>query len=353
MSTNNTNNDADSLFATRRKKQMEEEAEKERFLELERQKKEVAEKIKRLENIRLAQEEEARQKAEAEQRAAAERAESESQMSELDKRRAELAAKVSEPKPSTPIDSKKLMMFGLIGLGVIALVVIIIVVVKISSKDKPEDQFEEYSDGGDNDELYGDYDYDYGDYGEEEYTSAFVNMIQHGTWKSDEAFDSNGNFNYSYNFPAVFEKYEVENYPYGWFYGYYDAESEQTLGFEVWAYKGDASTIEKTINSLISDYVTEIAQSHVIETKIPHDYSVECMDPDADLWWANCGSIDDIQPGESIPVFFARANQDGVMIVCFNISHESENATRFISYTDGLVLFDNMFGSLSFVQAEG
>ena len=58
------NNEADALFATRRKRQQEAEAEKERLEELDRQKQQVAEEIKRLENIRALQEEDAKQQAE-------------------------------------------------------------------------------------------------------------------------------------------------------------------------------------------------------------------------------------------------------------------------------------------------
>ena len=63
MSENN-HNEADALFATRRKKQQDEEAQKaaklaeeERIAELERQKQQVAEEIKRLETLQALQKE--------------------------------------------------------------------------------------------------------------------------------------------------------------------------------------------------------------------------------------------------------------------------------------------------------
>jgi len=151
----NENNEADALFATRRKKQQDEEAqreaqrlEQEKLEELERQRKAMAEDIKRLETLQ------AEQKAQAEQNALEAQKAREAQEALLAAQAAQKAAQkeaqkaAKEAKKAAGGESplKKYLPFILIGVGVIVVVVVILICVKAFSKDKVnEDESYPYS----------------------------------------------------------------------------------------------------------------------------------------------------------------------------------------------------------------
>ncbi len=137
------NNEADALFATRRKRQQEAEAEKERLEELDRQKQQVAEEIKRLENIRALQEEEAKQQAEEQKRLEIQRQYEEEQERIAQAKREEFINKSMMSKAekvpretSGGTNSKKLFLYGGIALGVVVLAVVIILIISMNSGDK-------------------------------------------------------------------------------------------------------------------------------------------------------------------------------------------------------------------------
>ena len=165
MSENN-NNETAELFATRRKRLQEEEAQKnaqkaeeERLAELERQKQEVAEEIKRLESLQEKQKElEEKQRLAEEQRAQKEREEREAQEAKkareaeaIRKEREEKAAKKEaarkeakeskEEKKNKTDDSglKKKLPYILIGFSAVLVIVAVIIIISVINKKKVSD----------------------------------------------------------------------------------------------------------------------------------------------------------------------------------------------------------------------
>ena len=153
MDYNEHNNEAESLFATKRKQQQAEEAERKRLEELEQQKKQMAEQIKRLEALQAAQrEQEARRALEAQREQEARRAlEAQREQEARMAREAQLAQQkqeepgtdagpAGEKKGSDPKKKKLLLIGALAALAVVALAVVLILV--LGSKSKPEEPSE-------------------------------------------------------------------------------------------------------------------------------------------------------------------------------------------------------------------
>lgn len=149
------NNEAEALFATKRKQQQEQEAERARLEELERQKQEMADTIKKLELMKAEQEKEKREKEEREARERQEREERERiEREERQKKEAKearsaerkaavdttiKAASEKVDKAVTNITSKNYLLYGIVGFAaVLVIVVVILLIVKSggSSDDK-------------------------------------------------------------------------------------------------------------------------------------------------------------------------------------------------------------------------
>ena len=136
MNTNEHNNEhsneAEALFATKRKQQLAEEAERKRLEELERQKQQMAEEVKRLEALQAAQrEQEARLAQEA-------RFAQEARMVRQRPGGPETGAGPAGEKKGPDPKKKKLILLGaLAALGVVALAVVLILVLGSKSNDKP------------------------------------------------------------------------------------------------------------------------------------------------------------------------------------------------------------------------
>ncbi|MBR6119274.1 MAG: hypothetical protein IKQ04_03020 [Oscillospiraceae bacterium] len=119
MDHNEHNNEAEALFATKRKQQQAEEAERKRLEELERQKQQMAEEVKRLEALHAAQLEQEARLARQTQSGA--------------------DAGPAGGKKSLDPKKKKLILIGAIaGLALFALAVVLILV--LGSKSKPTDE---------------------------------------------------------------------------------------------------------------------------------------------------------------------------------------------------------------------
>ena len=138
-------NEAEALFATKRKQQQEQEAERARLEELERQKQEMADTIKKLEIMKAEQEREKREKEEREARERQEREERERiEREEREKREAKEARSAERKaavdttikaagekvdKAVTNITSKNYLLYGIVGFAAVLVIVIVIILV--------------------------------------------------------------------------------------------------------------------------------------------------------------------------------------------------------------------------------
>ena len=191
MSDNN-HNDAESLFATRRKQQQDADAQKaaqlaesEKFAELQRKKREMEEEISRLQSVKDKQEEQASYSPAPSYSAPASNSGS------------------SSAKGS--FDIKKYKPFILIGAGVLALTIIIIVCVAVFSKsDKKNNTEKKGGTSAMSDPGYEEYDID--DYEEGEYTD-FMRKVDNYDWNSITDPASGLYFEY----PAFLEAYTDES----------------------------------------------------------------------------------------------------------------------------------------------
>ncbi len=153
MSDNNTN-EADALFATKRKRLQEEEAQKaalkaeeERRAELELQKQQVAEEIKRLETLQAQQKEQEERRALAEQKEREEREAKEALKAKKAEKAAEKAAvKAEKSAEKGSFDIKKYIPF--IAAGAAVLLVVIILIIVLSGGKKISDYLTVDSDTG-------------------------------------------------------------------------------------------------------------------------------------------------------------------------------------------------------------
>jgi flagellar biosynthesis GTPase FlhF len=202
MSENN-HNEADALFATRRKKQQDEEAQKaaklaeeERLAELERQKQQVAEEIKKLETLQALQKEQEEKKALEEQKALEEKARQEELFA---RKAAEKAAKKAADAEKGSFDIKKYLPFILIGAGVLVVAIVVIIIVSASSgSDKKK--------------------------AKEGYLSKLVSNVDWYRVNDDGL---------TYAYPSVFIPIEDDEFSTGKMYYYYDEESGQVVNMEI------------------------------------------------------------------------------------------------------------------------
>ena len=137
MDYNEHNNEAESLFATKRKQQQAEEAERKRLEELEQQKKQMAEQIKRLEALQAAQrEQEARRALEAQREQEARMAREAQLAQQKQEEPGTGAAPTGEKKGLDPKKKKIILIGALAALAVVALAVVLILV--LGSKEPSE-----------------------------------------------------------------------------------------------------------------------------------------------------------------------------------------------------------------------
>ena len=132
MDNNEHNNEAEALFATKRKQQQAEEAERKRLEEMEQQKRQMAEEVKRLEALQAAQrEQEARMAWEAQQAQQAQWAQ------QTNGGPGTGASPAVGKNGSDPKKKKIILISALAGLAVVLLVVFLILIP--GSKSKPTD----------------------------------------------------------------------------------------------------------------------------------------------------------------------------------------------------------------------
>ncbi len=132
MDNNEHNNEAEALFATKRKQQQAEEAERKRLEEMEQQKRQMAEEVKRLEALQAAQrEQEARMAWEAQQAQQAQWAQ------QTNGGPGTGASPAVGKNGSDPKKKKIILISALAGLAVVLLVVFLILI--LGSKSKPTD----------------------------------------------------------------------------------------------------------------------------------------------------------------------------------------------------------------------
>jgi len=178
------NNDAEALFATRRKQQAEMNAERERLEELERQRNEMQETIKKLEILKEAQKSSPEEAVTASSAQEGPKAGAGSVKPEPENMKAEGGSGVLNL-------SKKQLMYGGIGLGAVLVIVLIVILVKMASGS-----------------------------GKEYFTDT--------EWV--RCYDSYGeNFEYTYSFLCPKELEESPDELVTGSYSYYDKESQDTL----------------------------------------------------------------------------------------------------------------------------
>ena len=129
MDYNEHNNEAEALFATKRKQQQAEEAEKKRLEELEQQKQQMAEEVKRLEALQAAQREREAWMAWNAQR-----------MQELQRaQQGEPGASPAGIKKGLDPKTKKIILFAALGVLIVGLLAVVLILV-LGSKSKPNDE---------------------------------------------------------------------------------------------------------------------------------------------------------------------------------------------------------------------
>lgn len=351
------NNEADALFATRRKRQQEAEAEKERLEELDRQKQQVAEEIKRLENIRALQEEEAKQQAEEQKRLEIQRQYEEEQERIAQAKREEFINKSMMSKAekvpretSGGTNSKKLFLYGGIALGVVVLAVVIILIISLNSGDKKKSDSSSDDTGkktAENDKNYEEDESD--DLGENDYpddddngNSADADGDGYVSFK-----EKTGSYNFvtasvpgvdasrnaTFTYPDVFTGYLDSKG--NTIFGYYDDTSEQQIFFRY-----SLIFLENNLSAVIADSekvqeLNDILQQSVslenIQNSLLEDYQELGFQSELDLseymvftlgdaYIEGMTTFDERAYGDVIPMVLVRVKDDFEAIATFYVS---------------------------------
>lgn len=351
------NNEADALFATRRKRQQEAEAEKERLEELDRQKQQVAEEIKRLENIRALQEEEAKQQAEEQKRLEIQRQYEEEQERIAQAKREEFINKSMMSKAekvpretSGGTNSKKLFLYGGIALGVVVLAVVIILIISLNSGDKKKSDSSSDDTGkktAENDKNYEEDESD--DLGENDYpddddngNSADADGDGYVSFK-----EKTGSYNFvtasvpgvdasrnaTFTYPDVFTGYLDSKG--NTIFGYYDDTSEQQIFFRY-----SLIFLENNLSAVIADSekvqeLNDILQQSVslenIQNSLLEDYQELGFQSELDLseymvftlgdaYVEGMTNFDERAYGDVIPMVLVRVKDDFEAIATFYVS---------------------------------
>jgi len=379
------NNEADALFATRRKRQQEAEAEKERLEELDRQKQQVAEEIKRLENIRALQEEEARQQAEEQKRLEIQRQYEEEQERIAQAKREEfmnksMAVKVKPEKVPGPAsggtNSKKLLLYGGIALGVIVIAVVIIIIISANSGKKKSDSSSEDSGkkSAENDSRYeedegGDYG-DHGDYDDEEGNSAdedgdgyvsFKEKTSSYNYVTASIPGTDASRNATFVYPDFFKEYSDSQG--NSMFACYDETSEQYVYFrykviflenDLSAAIADSERVQEINNTLqqsisldnIGDSLLEDYRELGNESELDlSEYRVYTL---GDAYVEGMTTFDDCAYGDVIPMVLVRVKGDFEAIGLFFVTVGDVGDPVLFTDTDVEKLFEIMVDNTDF-----
>ena len=355
MSDNINNNDnADMLFATKRRKQLEETAEKERLEELERKKKQVTEEIRRLESLRAIQEEEARQKAAAENYAKAVSADTDP---------------LTIGKTDSPVEdkSKKIMTFGLIGLGVIFMLVVTIVIIKLAfftGNDKSDSS--KSNSGTENKTQIADSDSQNNSHLRETDTEEYENQQTeenpddeyYGTYKdvlaildyTTESKETDGNA-FSIKYPSDFEKHTgviLDDIKTDYYVLDYD-DVDQTLYmiFDV-GFEEDTEYLSDEIYYMIlatQSGLGDMAKSIGADNELRiNDYSIKQL---GDNYWCSTTSFDDLDYRDAMATVFCCSQNNKMVFVTFFVTKEDVGSERYFDYEDLKALFEVMADSVT------
>ena len=285
------NNEADALFATRRKKQQDEEAQKaakiaeeEKMAELERQKQEVAEEIKRLETLQALQKEQEEKKAQLEQKVKAEKAAS-----------------------KAPFDIKKYLPFILIGAGALVVIIVVVIIIAVSSKPgKSKDSFASYAQSAD--------------------------------WYRQ----NNADKGLAYAYPSVFGEGEDEEFGEDYdIYYYYDEKSGQALEMAVCPSVSDeALDLMYSSEKLVKLGLTQTFEEETGST----DYKFEKY---GDNKYYITNSLDTIGEDDYMTSIFVGKKDDMYLEAYFYVSPSDEGKSRYIDFDDILEIFDVMLTHMS------
>ncbi|MBP5159237.1 MAG: hypothetical protein ILP10_02950 [Lachnospiraceae bacterium] len=301
--TDNQNNEAEALFATRRKKQQDEEAqraaklaEEERLAELERQKQQVTEDIKRLESLKELQQQQAEADA---QRAQAEREalERERELARQAAAERKAAKKASGEKP----DIKKFLPF-IIGGAALVVVVIVLIATGVFSSGKKKSE------------------------------NSLSNIVANGDWY--RVTDEQSGVSYVY--PALFDN--EDSIPESGFYTMTDVNSDQVLIYTI------------MIQALTEEQLADADKLDAAVDKIMEEYGVKNYDVKEykdGIVYAEC-PWDDYKPGEYNTCTVGTIDKDGFMLLSlFEISKEREGVERTIDIDDALFIFEKMVENTS------
>ena len=320
------NNEADALFATRRKKQQDEEAqraaqqaEKERLEELERQRQAMVEDIKRLETLQ------AEQKAQAEQNALEAQKNREAQEKLLAAQAAEKEAKKAEKKAAfenSPL--KKYLPFIIAGAGVLVLIIVIVVVISMSSKkdDKKSDA-------------------DQDQYTEDDVTYTLADDMEVSEWRRIQ----NDTLGVSFICPEMFVMDEESSLPEG---GYYEFVFKEELpGYDDYVGQNLKPATYKVFYMFVNDDVIKESLMEIInEIGLNKDlYEIE-KDKTSGLSYTKM-DIDKLGAGEPFYVEFIGQKGDIAVGFTFYSIREQAGNDRYVGMDDLLYIAQVIFNSLS------
>ena len=305
------NNEADALFATRRKKQQDEEAQKaariaeeKRLAEIELQKQEVAKEIERLEKLQALQKAQ-----EEEQRLSAEKAKADEEA----QKDAQKAQKAAPKEASGAFDIKKYLPFILIGAGVLVVVVVVIIILSSGSKNstEPDNPVQAENTG-----------------------NGFSSLLTAVDWyrTTDE---SSG---VTYVYPSVFDRVSEEDEgEYGFYY--VDASSFQYIWMGVYPSEMTQEEDEYYIPAIISLILTsEMEEEGITDCKIGSYGN--------NIWYIYDFLDDKGADGYMTAKFIAKKN--GVMIeLDFMVGHEDASSQRFVDIEDIVNMVSIMVEKLS------
>lgn len=332
------NNEADSLFATRRKKIQDEEAqkeaqraEKERLEELERQRQAMLEDIKRLENIQ------AEQKAQAEKNA-------------QDAQRVQESLKSKEAGKTVKGDSpiKKYLPFIIIGASAVLITVVVIILVNVLSKPKNDKAATDTGNGNitaEKDPVASKGKISESDPAEtEDYDSeiqggvsdmeqeTLKDLLSRSVWYKLDDSGSESSFIY----PSIFsEQMDLEEDG-DYVFTYNDPDSGQIIeiAFSVLKMGEEAELSEE-------DYYTILGMLISVD-----EVESKAVQKAENIWYIT-ESFDDKQAGDQVLTVYSARKDDKFVEFYAAVSKEDVGCRRYIDFEDVDYIFDMMFDSVS------